>query len=140
MKNIYEIFDEYQLATTKDERIDVLRRNQSYALKSVLQGTYSPHVKFTVERVPNYKPANIPPGLSYSSIQQEMSRVYLFEAGNPRVPPSLTEKRKEEILIQILEVLEKREAEVFMNMLLKKQAVKGLDSKIVHEAFPDLWQ
>ena len=52
--------------------------------------------------------------------------------------PNLTPQRKEQILIQILEALEKREAEIYMNMLLKKQVVKGLDSKIVKEAFPDL--
>jgi hypothetical protein len=139
MKNIYEIFDEYELLESKEERIYFLRDNQSFALKSVLQGTYSPNVQFTIEKMPNYKPSDSPPGLSYSSIQQELGRAYLFEANNPRVPAGLSQKRKEEILIQMLEVLEKRESEVFMNMLLKKQKVKGLDAKIVHEAFPDLW-
>jgi hypothetical protein len=77
--------------------------------------------------------------MSYSSIHQELGRVYLFEKNNPRTSPDLNVKRREQILIQILEVLEKREAEVFMNMLMKKQKVKGLDASIVHEAFPDLW-
>jgi hypothetical protein len=76
--------------------------------------------------------------MSYSSIAQELSRAYLFERDNPRVAPTLSLKRKTEILIQILEVLEAKEAEVFMNMLLKKQNVKGLDYAIVKEAFSDL--
>ena len=95
-------------------------------------------ISFTVEKVPNYKPSDAPPGMGYSTIHQELSRVYLFESNNPKVSSNLSAKRKEEILIQILEVLEKREAEIFMNMLMKKQKVPGLTEKIVREAFPNL--
>jgi hypothetical protein len=139
MKNVYEIFDEFEKAPSKEDKINILRSNATYALREVLRGTYHPNIQFVFEQVPQYKPGDSPPGLSYSSIHQELGRAYLFEKGNPRVSPNLDPKRREQLLIQILEVLEKREAEVFMNMLLKKQVVKGLDAKIVHEAFPDLW-
>ena len=137
-KNIYEIFDEFEKAPSKQDKINVLRNNASYALKSVLKGTFSPNVAFTIDRVPYYNPSDSPPGLGYTNITQELGRAYLFEANNPKVDPNLSPARKEKILIQILEALEKREAEVFMNMLLKKQKVKGLDAKIVKEAFPDI--
>lgn len=139
MKNIYEIFDDFENAETKQDRIEVLRKNDNYALRNILRGTYDPNVEFTVERVPNYKPSDAPPGLGYTSINQELGRVYLFEKNNPRVPANLSEARKEQILVQILEALEKREAEVYMNMLLKKQKVKNLNDKIVKEAFPNLF-
>ena len=139
MKNIYEIFDEFEKASTKEERIFVLRKNNNYALKSVLKGTYDPNLEFVIDKVPLYKPSDAPPGLGYTSIHQELGRTYLFVKGDPRVAPTLTHKRKEHILIQILETLEKREAEVFMNMLLKNQKVKNLNNEIVKEAFPDLF-
>lgn len=139
MKNIYEIFDEYEKASTKEERLQVLKRNGNYALRSVLKGTYDPNIQFNIEKVPHYKPSDAPPGLGYTSIHQELSRVYLFTANDPRTSANLTLKRKEQILIQILEALEKREAEVFMNMILKKQKVKNLNVDIVKEAFPDLF-
>lgn len=139
MKNIYEIFDEYEKASTKEERLQVLKRNGNYALRSVLKGTYDPNIQFNIEKVPHYKPSDAPPGLGYTSIHQELSRVYLFTANDPRTSANLTLKRKEQILIQILEALEKREAEVFMNMILKKQKVKNLNASIVKEAFPDLF-
>ena len=139
MKNVYEIFEEFEKAKTKDEKIQVLRKNTCWALRNVLQGTFDPNIKFTVERVPLYKPGDSPPGMSYTSLHQELGRVYLFQEGNPKVPANLSEKRKEEILIQILEALEEKEAQVFMNMLLKKQKVPGLNAKIVKEAFPDLF-
>jgi len=139
MKNIYEIFDEYEKAATKEDRIRVLKNNRNYALLSVLKGTYDPTLQFVIDRIPLYKPSDAPPGLGYTSIHQELGRTYLFVKDDPRVAPTLTHKRKEHILAQILEALEKREAEVYMNMLLKKQRVTNIDADIVKEAFPDLF-
>lgn len=138
MKNLYEVFDEFEKAPTKQDKINVLRSNSSYALREVLRGTYNPNIEFTITNVPYYKPSDAPPGLGYSSIHQELSRAYIFESNNPKVSPNLSDKRKEQILIQILECLEEREAQIYMNMLLKKQRVKGLTSNMVKEAFPDL--
>lgn len=138
MKNIYEIFDEFTKAPSKNEKIDVLRKNKSMALITVLQGSFDPKIEFNVDKVPLYKPSDSPPGLGYSSLALELNRLYLFIKDHPKIPPGLTEKRRQQILMQMLEVLEKREAEVFMNMLMKKQKVPGLTSKIVEEAFPGI--
>lgn len=138
MKNIYEIFDEYEKAETIDDKINVLRSNESYALRNVLQGTFDRNIKFSIKTIPNYKISDAPPGLGYTSIHVELGRIYIFEENNPKVSPNLSLERKNQILIQILESLEAREAEVFANMLLKKQNVKGLTYAIVKQAFPDL--
>jgi hypothetical protein len=138
MKNVYEIFQEFENAATKNDKVEVLRRNGNYALRSVLQGTFDPKIEFVVERVPYYKPSDSPPGLGYTSIHQELSRIYLFIKNHPKAPAGLTDQRREQLLIQMLEAMEKKEAEVFMNMIMKKQKVKGLNSSIVKEAFPDL--
>lgn len=138
MKNIYEIFSEFENAPNRESKIAVLRNNGTWALRNVLKGTFDPNIKFIFEQAPKYKPSDSPPGMGYSSIHKELDRAYLFELNNPKVAPNLSLKRKEQILIQILEVLEAKESEVFMNMLLKKQKVKGLTSAIVKEAFPDL--
>lgn len=138
MKNIYEIFNEVENASSRQERIDVLRRNDCFALRQVLRGTYDPNIRFSIDKIPYYKPSDAPAGLGYTSIHQELSRAYLFQKDNPRVSQSLTQERKEQILIQILEALEKKEAEIYMNMLLKKQVVQGLNIEVVKEAFPDL--
>jgi hypothetical protein len=139
MKNIYEVFDEFAKANTKQERIDVLRNNKSYALVSVLQGTFDPNVEFIIERVPLYKPEQCPPGMGFTSLHKEINRAYLFQKNHPKADKNLTDKRREQLLIQILEALEEREAQVFMNMILKKQKVPGLNAKIVQEAFPNLF-
>lgn len=135
-KNVYEIFDEFEQALTDEERIDVLQMNDSFALRMVLKGTFDPTIQFVIERVPYYSPSDAPPGLGYTSIHGELSRAYLFQKDHPRVDAGLTMQRREQILIQILEALESREAEIYMNMLLKKQKVEGLTAQIVEEAFP----
>jgi len=139
MKNLYEIFDEFVKAPSRQEKVQVLRNNDNYALRNVLRGTFDPAVQFTIEQVPFYKPSDSPPGMGYSSIHQELSRAYLFERNNPKVSPNLSENRKQQLLVQILEALEAKEAEIFMNMLKKKQKVPGLTEKIVKEAFPNLY-
>lgn len=138
MKNIYEVFTELENTTSRKDRIDILRNNDSFALRNILKGTYDPNVNFAIKKVPLYKPSDAPPGLGYTSIHQELGRVYLFQTEHPRLPPNLSDSRREQILIQILEALEKREAEIFMNMILKKQIVQGLNVEIAKEAFPDL--
>lgn len=138
LKNIHEVFSEFENAKTKDDKINVLRKNQSYALKEVLRGTFNPNIQFYFKEELNYKASLAPIGMGYSSIHQELGRAYLFEENNPRAQAGLTQKRRLEILLQILEALEAKEAEIFMNMLLKKQTVKGLTPAIVKEAFPDL--
>ena len=138
MKNLYEVFNEFEKAKTTKEKVEILQKNTSYALKNVLEGTFSPNITFCFKKIPDYKPSDAPVGLGYTSIHQELSRVYLFQENNPKVDPNLSYRRKEEILIQILESLEAKEAKIFADMLLKKQHVKGLTPSVVKQAFPDL--
>lgn len=139
MKLISEIFDEIKQRESKEDKIAVLRYNSSWALRNVLKGTFDPNIKFVINWVPSsYVPNDAPDGLGYTTIAQELGRAYLFELDNPKVSPSLTLERKEQLLVQILEALEKTEADVYMNMILKDQKVEGLTYEIVKEAFPDL--
>lgn len=138
MKNISEIFEEFEQRKTKEDRLAVLRYNANWALRSTLKGVFDPNVQFTITEVPQYTPSLDPIGLSATSLHQELGRFYIFEKNNPKVSPSLTEKRKKEILIQMLEALEAKEAKVLEGILTKKLKVKGLTYEIVKEAFPDL--
>lgn len=137
-KNIYEVFDDFVKASTREEKINVLRSNSGYALDAILRGTFHPYIKYVFDEIPNYKKSDDPPGLSYTSIHQELSRIYLFEENNPKVAANLTLDRKKYLLIQMLESLEAREAEILAGMLMKRLPVKGLTYKLVQEAFPGM--
>lgn len=136
-KNVYEILDEFVAMPTRQDKINVLRFNRSYELDCVLRGAFDPRIKYLVEKVPAWKEVATPPGMGYSTIHAELDRVYLFEENHPK-RPNLSMKRATEILIQMLESLEPREAKIFAGMLEKNLKVPGLDYKIVKEAIPDL--
>ena len=138
MKNVYEIFEEFEKAETRKDKIAVLHKNNSMILRNVLQGAFHPAIKFVFKKPVEYKSSDSPPGMAYANLDTEFRRVYLFVEGAKSVDPNLSMQRREHILIQILETLEAREAKVFMNMILKDLKVKGLTSKIVEEAFPGL--
>ena len=137
-KNIYEIFNDFKEATTKKDRIDALRKNDSWALRNVLQGAFDKRVKFSVTKIPEYNTEDVPPGMSYNHMSYALNKAYLFMEGNPRTPPALTEQRRDQLLIQILESLEKPEAEVYINMLKKDLKVPYLTEALVNDAFPNL--
>ena len=138
IRNVYEVFDEFKLAKTKAQRIEILKKNDSYALRQVLIGVFHPHINFTIKEVPQFKREPMPPGMSYGHMTEALSRIYLFTEGNPRVPEGLTDKRKTEILIQILESLEEKEADVFVSILKKDLKVPYLTAALVNETFPNL--
>lgn len=137
-KNIYEVFNEFRKATNKQERINILRQNDSFALRNVLYGTFHPGIEYTITELPKFRREPMPAGMSYSHMTNALDRMYLFVKNNPRVPQGLTEKRKNEILIQILESLEEQEADVFAGIILKKQDVPYLTLALVNEAFEGL--
>jgi hypothetical protein len=63
--------------------------------------------------------------------------MYLFQKGHPESANVTTERRKQ-LLLQFLEALEPREAEVIIGIFKKDQGVKGLTYNFVKDAFPDL--
>ena len=137
-KNIYEVFNEFGYAPSKDARIGVLQSNDCWALRNVLIGAFSPNIKFTIDKIPDWKKIDVPPGMSYNHMTDALNRAYLFQEGNPKTPPALTEKRKLELLTQILESLEPKEAEIYAAMLMKQLKVPYLTPKLVNEAFKGL--
>ena len=139
MKNVFEIFDEFELATNKAERMAVIEKNLSKTLTDVLLLTYHPHYEWLVKEMPEgYKiPTDMLPGLSGTQLSSELRKLYLFQKGHPGAEV-LTEEKRTQLLLQLLEALEPREAEVILGIFQKDQGVKGLNYKFVKEAFPDL--
>lgn len=138
-KLLYEVFDEFEKAKTKKERMDVIASNLSQTLVDVLKLTFHPDIKWLVKEVPNgfTPPTDTLPGITYDTLNSQLRRLYIFREGDATAE-KLTEKRRTELLLQILNSLEPRECEIIMGIFFKDQGVKGLDYKFVKEAFPDM--
>jgi len=139
MKNLYEVFDDFENAKSKKDKMGVIQQNLSQTLVKVLELTYHPQIQWKVKELPdNYKiPTDMLPGITYDSLNAQLRRLYMFREGDPTAE-SLTPRRREELLLQILESIEPREAEVILGIFQKDLGVKGLDYKFVKEAFPSL--
>ena len=138
MKNMYEIFDEFEEAKSKKDKMDVIAKNLSKTLVQVLELTFHPQYQWIVKEMPeNYKVPDTKPGISISQLSTEIRRIYLFQEGHPEAE-KLNPRKRHELLIQFLEGIEPREAEVVMGIFKKDQGVKGLNYAFVKEAFPNL--
>ena len=139
MKRIFEVFDEFEEAKNKQERMNVIEKNLSPTLVKVLEMAYHPDIQWKVKELPhNYRlPTDSLPGITFDSLESILRRLYVFSQGNPTAE-QLTEKRRDELLSQILDSVEPREVEVILGIFQKDLGVKGLDYKFVKEAFPNM--
>ena len=138
MKNIYEIFDEFEVATSKKEKLAVIEKNLSRTLIQVLELAFHPGYEWLIDEMPHeYKIPDTLPGISRCQLSTEIRKLYLFKKGDATAEKLSAEKRKQ-LLLQLIESLEPREAEVVIGILSKDLGVKGLNYKFVKEAFPQL--
>jgi len=132
-KNLYEVFDEFAEANSKEEKLKVLHKNWTPTLVSVLQLAYHPDIKWLVKDKPkSYKKPDTLPGVSYSSMNAELRRLYLFREGDPAAE-KLTPEKREQLLLIMLESLEPREADVVIGIFKKNLGVKGLTYKFIRD-------
>jgi hypothetical protein len=138
MKNLYEVFDEFEEAKTKELKMAVIEKNLSKTLVEVLTYTFHPNYQWLITAMPdNYKIPDTFPGISRCQLSTEIRKLYLFQKGNPAAE-QLTAEKRNQLLLQLIESIEPREAEVVIGMLSKDLGVKGLNYKFVKEAFPHL--
>ena len=135
----YEILEKFDNAPSKEEKKRVLAENDEPWFRIYLQCAFDPRIQFYVDKFPEeYKePKDVLPGITYSDIQHEIKRIYIFQKGNPTAD-SLSESKRNILLIQMLESFEPREAVAFYKMLSKDLKIKGLTYKLVEETFPGL--
>ena len=137
-KNVYEVFDEFAKADSKQDKINVLANNWTPTLKLVLQLAYRPEMQWKFKDYPErYKKPDTKPGISYASLDTELKRLYMFRVGN-ETAEKLAPKRAEELLMVFLESLEPREADVVIGIFKKDLGVKGLTLKFIRENIPDV--
>lgn len=136
--NIYEILDEFQQQTTKEDRIKVLQKHKHHHFIQFLKNAFDPNIKYYVNKFPdNYIEPDTVPGIRFAGIESELRRAYLFQIGNPTAD-SLTPEKRNQLLVQLLESFEPREADFFVRMLSKNLKVPFLTKNIINEAFPNL--
>ena len=104
-------------------------------LRMFLKGAFDPKLEWLLpEGKPPYKPNEAPIGTEHTWLKQEVKRMFHFlKGGNPQ----LSQMKRDNMFIQMLEGLSKEEAELLIwakdNELNKHY--KGLTANLVKEAF-----
>ena len=138
MEYLYsEIFDLFQKAETRKDKIEILKRFEHPTFKEFLNYAFNPNIHFDVE-VPQYKPSFDPAGLNIMYLDDEVKRMYRFIVGHPKRPPNLKTKKQTELLILVLESLHKDEADLCIKMIKKDLKIPFLTKKLLKEVYPDL--
>lgn len=129
-----EIFDEFQKAGTRQEKVDTLRKYETTRFRTFFELLFNESVKFTTE-IPIFKPSVEPVGLNWSYIEVEIPKLYRFiEGKNSHI--SLDKQKK--LLTIVLEALHVDEAAILIKLIEKDLQIKYLTPNIVREAFPGI--
>jgi len=134
----HDVFVEVEEAKTRKEKIAVLKKNSSAALKAILGYTYDPNVKWLLpEGEPPYTP--LPASVDQQArLIGEIRRLYLFVEGPTEAQQNISSARREKLFIEMLEVVDPNDAKVLLGMKNRKLPYKGLTRKLVAEAFPTI--
>lgn len=118
----------------RDEKIQALRFNDSFELRSVLQGAFDSRIKWLLpETNPPYKPNDLPD--QEAVFLREIRKLSYFVEGGQ---PVKTQGQREMMFIQLLENVAPADSTLLLSMKDKKLPWKGIDEQMVREAFPDL--
>jgi hypothetical protein len=128
---ISEILEKAASQGTPKDKANILRAHGSPALQEVLKYTYDPKVTWYCQKAPAYTPDPAPEGLAFTNLMIEYRRLYVFQKDNP-----VSEKRKNELLIQLLESVHPSEAKTVEQMI--EGEIPGLPREVVDIAFPNL--
>jgi len=132
-----EIFEDFDNAKNKAERIAVLQKYDHARFREFLNYAFNPNIKFDVE-IPNYRIAVEPAGLNYTYLSAEMPKMYRFIVGHPMRADGLSPTKQKQLLVVILESLHKDEAALLVKLLKKNLGIKHLNLNLVLEAFPGI--
>ena len=130
-----EVLDKVAKAKTKKQKVELLRQHNTDALRMVIKSSFDPRIEWDLPEgdVP-YTPNEAPEGTEHNMLVHEARTLYHYiKGGNP----NLTQNRRENMFIQLLEGLHRDEAELVVAAKDKglHRKYKGLSSNVVREAF-----
>jgi len=133
--DVYEVFELFEKAKNRKEKVDVLKQHESWALKDVIKGGLDPKIEWLLPpgEVP-YTPAP-EHAMPSTLLRKNRDFRYVVKGGAGTKMPSY---KREKIFLGIVESIHPEDAKLVCGMINKKLPVKGLTTKIVQEAFPGL--
>ena len=135
-RSIPLIFEDVAAANSIKSRKKVLLENESKPLKEILKYAFHPDIKFALPPgKPPYKTIGSPEEYNPTYLYPNIRKFYLYIEGGH---DGLTQLRREQLFVQMLESLHPKEAEVVIQIKDKKLNYRGLTYKLVKTTFPEI--
>jgi len=135
VSEIYDLMDKAETPEKKQEIMVKYRDDKLFVM--TLTNICHPGVEFFFDRLPEYKPLVGSVDMGIMSYDEAMRKSRLFIKTEPDAQ-KLTEKKREVLLIQILESLAADEAKAYGNMILKTTGINGVTKELIMQTFPHL--
>ena len=135
---ISEILRKVSNAKTKKEKVDLLKKHNTPALRQLMVINFDESI---ISELPEgdvpYTPNDAPVGTDHTRLEQEYRGLYrFFKGGDPRIKAL----KRETLFVQLLEGLSSEEAELLV--LCKdgrlNEKYKRITKAVVSEAFPSI--
>ena len=130
---IHEVLDKASKARKKELKVDILRKNESWALKDVLRGTYDSKIVWLLPGgEPPYTPCREESAPS-NLLRRNVDFKYFLGAQGKAMKPY----KRESIFIGLIEAIHPQDAKVVISMI-NKEKFGGITRNVIEEAFPGL--
>lgn len=136
---IYEVLDAVQNAKTEEDRIAILKKNNSLALRDVLRASFDNAIVFTLpEGLPTYQCILSSEGMAPTDLLRCTTQFTYFVKGGKG--DALTGLKRESMFLRILEGIHPRDAEIVGLMKEKKLDTKftAVTKSLVQKVWPKL--
>lgn len=134
-KAVSWILDYTSKLPNEEEKIKCLRANDHPVVLAILKLAYDPNLKWALpEGSAPYVPCQYPN--QDNMLYMEARRLYLFLEGvNPQMPDS----KRQTLFLELLNVIDPKDAELIIAVKDKKLPYEGLSSELILKAFPGLY-
>lgn len=131
---VAEFLEKVSKLKSKKERIEALKYNDSYPLRTVLQAAFDKRIKFLLpDTDPPYKENDLV-DQQHVFLRDCRKLVYFCEGPYSNIPKA----KRENMFIEMLETVDKQDAKMLLQIKNKRLPWKQIDENICREAFPNL--
>lgn len=133
---IAEILQKVHETKSPEQKIQILRDNDSSTLRTIIRGIFSRSIRFQLPKgIPPFKKNNLPD--LHGVLYHEARRLYLFVEGGH---PSLSQTRREQLFVELLEAVDAQDANILLAMKDKRSPFPSITKQLVEQAFQESYQ
>jgi hypothetical protein len=131
---VAEFLEKVSKLKKKEEKVAALKANDSFVIRTIMQGAFDPRVKWLLpEGEPPYR-VNDLVDQENVLIKDARKLAYFVEGGYP----NLKQTKREMMFIEMLETVTPADAKLLCAIKEKKLPWKSITADIVKEAFPGM--